>query len=48
MEPGPQCPTSDAGIPTYGGSGLQPGVDLEDKAALADLLDAEDETPTAG
>lgn len=25
-------------IPTYGGSGLQPGVDLEDKEALAELL----------
>lgn len=46
MEPCPQCPTSDVEIPTYGGSGLQPGVDLEDKAALAELLD--DETPTAG
>ncbi|MGH3766990.1 MAG: hypothetical protein ACRDS0_12395 [Pseudonocardiaceae bacterium] len=26
-------------LPTFGGSGLQPGVDLEDKAALAELLD---------
>lgn len=26
-------------LPTYGGSGLQPGVDLEDKDALAELLD---------
>lgn len=25
-------------IPTYGGSGLQPGVDLDDKEALAELL----------
>ena len=25
-------------LPTDGGSGLQPGVDLEDKEALADLL----------
>lgn len=29
-------------LPTFGGSGLQPGVDLEDKDALAALLD-EDE-----
>ena len=28
-------------LPTYGGSGLQPGVDLEDKEALTALLDAE-------
>lgn len=26
-------------LPTYGGSGLRAGVDLEDKDALADLLD---------
>jgi hypothetical protein len=26
-------------LPTYGGSGLQPGVDLEDKDGLAALLD---------
>lgn len=26
-------------LPTYGGSGLQPGVDLEDKDAIAELLD---------
>ena len=29
-------------LPTYGGSGLRPGVDLEDKDALAALLDEED------
>lgn len=29
-------------LPTDGGSGLQPGVDLEDKEALAALLDAQD------
>jgi len=29
-------------LPVYGGSGLQPGVDLEDKESLAALLD-EDE-----
>jgi len=27
-------------FPRYGGSGLQPGVDLADKDALAELLDA--------
>lgn len=27
-------------LPTHGGSGLQPGVDLEDKEALAALLEA--------
>jgi hypothetical protein len=26
-------------LPTFGGSGLRPGVDLEDKAALLELLD---------
>jgi hypothetical protein len=26
-------------LPTFGGSGLRPGVDLEDKAALVELLD---------
>lgn len=29
-------------LPTDGGSGLQPGVDLEDKEALAALLDEDD------
>lgn len=35
-------PTREQGpvrLPTYGGSGLRAGVDLEDKDALADLLD---------
>jgi hypothetical protein len=31
-------------LPVFGGSGLRPGVDLEDKEGLAALLD--DETPT--
>jgi hypothetical protein len=26
-------------LPTYGGSGLQPGVDLENRSAVLDLLD---------
>lgn len=29
-------------LPVYGGSGVQPGVDLEDKDALADLLEPGD------
>lgn len=35
-------------IPTYGSRGLRPGVDLEDKAALADLLDQPEERRAAG
>jgi hypothetical protein len=31
--------TRDLDLPTYGGSGLRPGVDLEDKDAVAALLD---------
>lgn len=34
-------------LPTYGGSGLQPGVDLEDKDALAVLLGDEDRARAA-
>jgi len=34
-------------LPRYGGSGLRPGVDLEDKGALARLLDDRDGTPHA-
>lgn len=33
-------------FPTYGGGGLQPGVDLEDKEALAELL-GDNEWPRA-
>jgi hypothetical protein len=29
----------DVALPTYGEAGLRPGVDLENKDALADLLD---------
>jgi len=29
-------------LPVYGGSGLQPGVDLEDKDGLAELLGDDD------
>lgn len=35
-------------LPTYGGSGLLPGVDLEDKASLSALLDEERDTRAAG
>lgn len=35
-------------LPVYGGSGLRPGVDLEDKEALAQLLDDELPTHAAG
>jgi hypothetical protein len=35
-------------LPTYGGSGLQPGVDLDDKDALSALLDEERDTRAAG
>lgn len=34
-------------LPTYGGSGLHPGVDLEDKDALAVLLGDEDRARAA-
>jgi plasmid stability protein len=32
------APPAAVSLPTDGGSGLQPGVDLEDKDALAELL----------
>ena len=35
-------------LPTFGGSGLQPGVDLEDKDALAMLLDEDRDARAAG
>jgi hypothetical protein len=42
-------PTSHAvALPTYGGSGLRPGVDLADKEALAGLLDEGDPDRAAG
>ena len=40
--------SADVELPTYGGSGLLPGVDLEDKAALAALLDEERDARAAG
>jgi hypothetical protein len=35
-------PTPVVTLPTFGGSGLRPGVDLEDPEALAAVLDADD------
>jgi hypothetical protein len=32
--------TAPVRLPTSGGDGLQPGVDLDDSAALRDLMDA--------
>jgi hypothetical protein len=34
-------------LPTFAGQGLQPGVSLDDSAALRDLMDRED-SPAAG
>lgn len=35
-------------LPIFGGSGLRPGVDLEDKEGLAALLDEAEESRAAG
>lgn len=32
-------------LTTVGGSGVRPGVDLDDSAALLDLMEAEDDPP---
>lgn len=40
--------TGQVELPTYGGSGLQPGVDLEDKDALTALLDEGRDARAAG
>ncbi len=32
-------------LPTFGGRGLQPGVDLDDTASLLDLMDRGDAAP---
>lgn len=34
-------------LPTFGGNGLRPGVDLEDKESLAALLDDDEGGPRA-
>lgn len=36
-----KSPNATVELPTYGGSGLQPGVDLEDKDRLNATLDAD-------
>jgi hypothetical protein len=36
----PEHEQSSDPLPTYGDSGLRPGVDLDDSAALRDLLDS--------
>ena len=38
------APAVRADLPTFGGGGLQPGVDLDDSAALLDLLEGPDAT----
>ena len=38
------APVVRADLPTYGEGGLQPGVDLDDSAALLDLLEGPDAT----
>ena len=35
-------------LPVHGGSGLRPGVDLEDKEGLAEVLDGEPRRRAAG
>ena len=32
-------------LPTFGGSGLQPGVDLEDRSGILDLMDEHENDP---
>jgi len=38
-EEAPASEPSRVALPTFGGTGLQPGVDLEDKEAMLELLD---------
>ena len=40
--PGPAAVKERTRLPTYLGRGLQPGVDLDDSAALLDLMDRRD------
>ena len=44
----PDAGSTTVTVPTYGGSGLQPGIDLEDKEALSALLDEEHDIRAAG
>jgi len=41
-------PAAPPSLPTFGGSGLRPGVDLEDKDGLAMLLDEDGDSRAAG
>ena len=41
-------PSGTVDLPSFGGSGLQPGVDLEDKDALATLLGDDEQARAAG
>lgn len=41
-------PCAPVDLPTFGGSGLQPGVDLEDKDGLAKILDEDRDLHAAG
>ncbi len=45
---GGQSPSEPVALPRFGGSGLQPGVDLEDKDSLARILDDEGTFRAAG
>jgi len=38
-------PAEPVSVTTFGGSGLLPGVDLDDSAALLDLMEKVDEAP---
>ena len=42
---GTAAPAGDIQLHTVGGNGLQPGVDLDDSAALLDLMDEPRATP---
>lgn len=43
-----EVPVEPIDLPTFGGSGLQPGVDLEDKDGLARILDEDRDSRAAG
>jgi len=46
--PGKRRAVEQVRLPVFGGSGLRPGVDLEDKEGLAALLDEETASRAAG
>lgn len=43
-----EAPDQSVELPVFGGSGLQPGVDLEDKDGLARILDEDRDARAAG